>query len=71
MGIADYHAYSGERGDLFRCPLRVASGYNDLCLGILAAHAADCGSCILIGGGRHRARIQYDDRCLSGTRGAL
>ena len=64
MRVADDDAHAGKRGDLLWRALRVASGYDYFCFGILPSDPADGGARILIGGRGDGTRIQHHDRGL-------
>jgi len=58
--VAHNAGYAGQGRDLFRGTLGVASGDDNLRVGILALDAADSGAGILVGGGRHRTGVEDD-----------
>ena len=68
--IAYYQIYAWERGEFFRGALGVAAGHDDTRFGILALHAANGGTGVLVGSCGHCAGIQDDYRSLIRTRGA-
>jgi catechol 2,3-dioxygenase-like lactoylglutathione lyase family enzyme len=64
--IANHAGHAGQGRDFFRGTLGVASGDDDLGVGILALHAADGGAGVLVGGGCYRARVEDDHVCIGG-----
>ena len=65
MRIAHYETNSRQRSNFLWRSLRVATGDDDLRLRILPAHASNRGARILVGGRRHRTRIDdYDGSLL-------
>lgn len=61
VGVADDLGYARQGGDFFWGALGVASGDDDLAVGILTVDAADGSSGIVVGGSSDRASIQDDD----------
>ena len=59
--IADDLGDAADGGDFFGGALGVASGDDDLGVGILAVDAADGGTGIVIGGGGDGAGIEYNE----------
>ena len=57
VGVADYGGDAWKGGDLFGSALGVASGDDDFGQRVLALHATNGGTCVLIGGGGNGARI--------------
>ena len=66
VGISNDQIHAWQRHDLLRRALRIATGYDDSGLWILAAYTPDRGTRVLIGSGGHGARIQHDNRSLRG-----
>ena len=64
--VAHYAIHAWQCRNFFRGALGIASRHHNPCLRILPAYPPDGGARILIGGGRDRARIQYDDFRVSG-----
>ena len=63
MRIADDEVNAGQRSDFFRRPLSVAAGDDDSRVRVLAAHAPDGSTRILIRTVGYRAGVQdYDGR---------
>jgi hypothetical protein len=58
--VADHDGYARQRRNFFGSPLRVASRDDNFCQRVLAAHAADGSTGILIGRVRDGTGIQYD-----------
>lgn|SRR5580692_3326061 len=68
--VANHAGYPGQGCDFFRSTLGVASGDDDPGVGILALHAANRGTGILVGGGCHRTSVE-DDHVGIGGGGAV
>lgn len=61
VGVSYNDTYARNRGYLLGRPLRIAAGHHDLRGRIDAMDPADSGSCVLIGGRRHRTCVKDDD----------
>src|SRR5580658_826967 len=68
--VANHAGYAGQGSDFFRSTLGVASGDDDPGVGILALHAANRGTGILVGGGCHGTGVE-DDHVGIGGGGAI
>jgi hypothetical protein len=63
MAVADNRGDAADFRQLTRSALRVASGYNNLCLRIFAVNAAYEGACSTVGVGRDAASVYDDNVC--------
>ena len=69
MGISNYSRDPRQSGNFFRRPLGIATGDDDLTMGILTANAANRGARILVSGSGHGAGVQNDNiRCCQSSR---
>ena len=66
MGVADHGGNAGEGGDFLRSALRITSGDDDFCQGILAFNAADGGPRVLIRSVGDGAGVENDEIGLGG-----
>lgn len=69
VGIANDPGNPGEGGEFFRRALCIAASDNDFCGRILRVDFADGVASLGVGGRRHRAGVDNDDRGGGGIRG--
>ena len=64
MGVADDLSHTRQGREFFGRTLGIASGDDNLRLGIFSVHASNRGSSVLVGGSGDGAGVQYDNvRC--------
>ena len=64
VGVTDYQTHTGQGCDLIGCPLRVAAGDYNSCVGILSLDATDGCTGVLVGSGGYGAGIKDNDGCV-------
>src|ERR1700733_15856937 len=67
MAVADNRGDAADSRQLIRSALRVASGYNNLCLRIFAMNAAYEGARSVVGVGGDTASVYDDNVCCDKT----